>query len=50
MTPLLKKILQIIIALILQAIDLFDCDDKDKVAKVIKSKIHLVEDPEQLQV
>lgn len=50
MTPLLKKILQIIIALILQAIDLFDCQDNNKVAKVIKSKIHLVEDPKDLSV
>lgn len=48
MSPFVKKLLQIAIAIILQLIDLFDGEDDNKVARSIKKNIHLVEDPKDL--
>lgn len=39
-----KKALRILVALLLQALDLLDASDPDKVAKLVKSKLHLLEE------
>jgi hypothetical protein len=50
MSPWLKKLLTVIIAIILQVIDLFDGDDPYKTVKAIRSKLHVIDSPEDLSV
>jgi hypothetical protein len=42
MSPFVKKVLQILIAVILQLIDLFDGDDPNKAAKEIMARIEII--------